>query len=651
MAAAYVAGSLIGDGQTVTTSAPTVTIPAGASIGNVAIVAFEINVSTGTFATPSGWTLLTGPVRLTSPSNTVYLFGKVLASGEPGSTVAFTYSETRRIVGTVSVFSGVTLTGALTASVGESASTSTTLPSLASVSAGSMVAGLYGREHSTASSPQFTSTPTGYTAGGQSRSTYVDATNHIGRAVYQVASSGGTYGGETASTDLATSGVNLLLALPPTSSGGAADVYGVTALVTVSAPTGSGGVPVAASVTGVTAVVVAEGGAKTAAVLPTPGAWPPDPYRQAIRSAVAIWHTVDAEVAGVTVPGATGMAPTGGTVTDTIKAGVRRVANLELPPTPGLYDLLAPEGTQLRVTAHVRYTSRDVLDLPMGVFVIDSEKLSEGGGGISVTAPDKWSRIQKARFLQPQASTVGTSVVDQITRLIRGALGSGEVVNNYATSTATVGTLVWEKDRDKAIMDLAKSASVWVYFDRDGVATIADLPTAGASADWLADASASGVLTSLDRERSRDNTYNVVVVESSATDGPYWPTQFVWDYDPTSPTYAGVDPVSSPDTAGPFGIVPYFYSTPLPLDQNAARRAGWTILARVSGLASQVSLGQVPNPAVDSGDVIDVLPPRERYDQPRVLERHVVDTVTHPLTVDGEQHIDARSTRIEELDG
>jgi hypothetical protein len=96
---------------------------------------------------------------------------------------------------------------------------------------------------------------------------------------------------------------------------------------------------------------------------------------------------------------------------------VRRVLNLELAPEPGLFDLLSPIGTTLTVTARVMYTNRTTVDIPMGVFDVDSESLSEGGGGLSLTAPDKWVRIQRARFIKPQASNPGTCWwTDQIAR-------------------------------------------------------------------------------------------------------------------------------------------------------------------------------------------------------------------------------------------
>jgi hypothetical protein len=438
---------------------------------------------------------------------------------------------------------------------------------------------------------------------------------------------------------------------------GAPVIAGVTAVVSAVTAAGSvvGGVGGPVEVVGKTATVVVQGGVRP--VPPAPGglgdAWPPDPYREVIRSGgYGLLFKAKASLGGVPIAGAQDLRPTGGTIVDTTKPGVRRVLNVQFAPAPGLFDRLSPIGTVLTVTALVTYPNRDVQEIPMGVFDVDSQTLSEGGGGpVSLVAPDKWVRIQRARFLAPTNSRKGMLVVDQIALLIRGALGSAEQVVVSATSMAKVGVLTWEKDRDKAILDLAESIGAWVFFDRLGVATIADLPNIGASANWLIDASASGVLIELDRERSRTETRNVVVVESSAAAGASFPTQYVWDADPTSPTYAGTNPKTNPESAGPFGIVPFYYDTPLPLDVAGARVAGATILARVKGLASQVSLGSAPNPAMEASHVIDVLPLRERYDIARVLERHLVDTVTHPLSLGSAQHIEGRSTRAEQIAG
>ncbi|MCU1617202.1 MAG: hypothetical protein JWO98_4742 [Frankiales bacterium] len=386
-----------------------------------------------------------------------------------------------------------------------------------------------------------------------------------------------------------------------------------------------------------------------------------DPYAQAVRSGFAVTYTVDASRGGSPVAGAQGLRPTGGSVSDTTKPGVRRSLSLELPGDPAMYDLLLPSGTTLTCTAHVRYTSRFTADIPMGLFDVDSESFTEGGGSLSLTAPDKWVRIQRARFMGPAASTRGITVTAQIVALIRGALGASEPVTVTASSTATMTAVVWDKDRAQAIIDLATSIGAWVHFDRYGVATVADIPTIGARANWLVDASSTGILTDLDRQRSRTDTRNVVVVSSSADKGPRFPTQYVWDNDPASPTYAGPGTGSgttppSATTAGPFGIVPYFYDSPILANASAAIAAGRTILARTTGLASQVTLSQVPNPAADAFDTLDVLPPGQttyRLGSParlltrggRTVERHVADTLTHPLTASSPLHIEGRSTR------
>jgi hypothetical protein len=365
-----------------------------------------------------------------------------------------------------------------------------------------------------------------------------------------------------------------------------------------------------------------------------------------VRNGIALQYVVDAFFAGEPVDGATGLTPVGGQVVDTSKPGGRRTMSLELAAEPGLFDLLAPVGTTLQVSAKVTYTGKTGIVLPMGVFDVDAQSLAEGGGKLSLTAPDKWQRVVRAKFVKPTSSSPGIPVADQIVQLIQGALGTSEEVRVTATSTALTPALTWtDGDRAKAILDLAEGAGLWVYPDRDGVFTVADLDTVKSSADWLIDASPSGVLVDLDRQRSRTRTYNVVVVESSAADGAAFPTQYVWDSDQFSTTYAGPDPIGSPELAGPFGVVVYHFDTPLVMDEFAAKRTGYTILAKVVGLASQVSLTTVPNPAIDAGHAIDVLPPRERYDFQRVLERHVVDTVTHSLAVGGATQIDGRSTR------
>lgn len=375
----------------------------------------------------------------------------------------------------------------------------------------------------------------------------------------------------------------------------------------------------------------------------------PGAYDLAMRAGgVSIVHTMVATRGGSTIATADDLAVTGGTITDTIKPGVAKSLNLEVKATPGLYDELAPAGVTLTATCQVTMTDKSVVTIPMGVFDVSDQSMTVLDGTLKLTAPDKWVRIQRAKFVKPEYAVPGVQVVTQLGALIQGALGISEPVNVDSTLYAAMCPMLFEGDRDAVINQIAGWTSQWVRFDRNGTALISDTPGIGLGTDWLIDSSPTGVLTELDRQRSRSTTYNVVAVHSSNAGSELFAPAYAWDSDSTSVTYAGTDPINSPGLAGPFGVVTYSYDTPLEMTNSQAYATALNILAQVSGLASQVSLSATLNPAMDAGDVIEVLPPRERYDIPIASERHLVETVTHPLVVDGTtvQRIEGRSTRL-----
>ncbi|MGZ4621449.1 MAG: hypothetical protein ACXVGF_04830 [Blastococcus sp.] len=386
----------------------------------------------------------------------------------------------------------------------------------------------------------------------------------------------------------------------------------------------------------------------TPTVRQTPAVISTDKFRS---GGYALWYTVDASRGGAPVTGATGLQPVGGSITDTMKPGPRRTLSVDLPQLPGLYDLLSPPGTTLTVTAHVRDLGRQQTDIPMGVYDIDSLTVDDAAGKISITAPDMWARIARAKFVGPVSSNLGTLVTTQIVKLIQGALGASTVVTVQSASQTQTPPLTWEKDRDKAIIDLANGIGAWVFADESGNWTIKDLPTGGQDPKWLIDANPAGVLVNSRRETSRTSTYNVVCVEPQSASNPTFSTTWVWDTDPNSPTYAG--PIGNmttppdPSQAGPFGLSVYYYDTALPLDPLQAKNLAYTILSKTVSTAQQVSVDAALNPYMQAGDVFTVLPRRERYDLERLPERHVADTVTHPLVVDTNtlMHVDGRSNR------
>ncbi len=364
-----------------------------------------------------------------------------------------------------------------------------------------------------------------------------------------------------------------------------------------------------------------------------------DTFLAALRNPHSVVVTVEAWRSGSLV--ASDLPVEGGQVTVDSGSRVRRKLDLTLAPETALWDTLAPVGTELRVRRGIRYPNGETETVPLGVFDVDVQRLGyTPGGRLALTAPDRWVRVQRAQFETPTKPTAGTRISAEIARLVTQAVNV--TPSNTASSTVNVPAVIWERDRDEAIGQLGKSIGAEAFFNPDGNVVIRDVPTLANPAVWLVDASASGVLLAADRERNRQRTYNVVIVASDRTDGqaPFAP-QTVADNDTTSPTYVG----------GPFGRVPYFFTSPLLTSAAQATAAGTTLLNRVRGLAAQLALESVVNPALDGGDVINVLLPPERADLPRPVERHIIDALTVPLTVDGTQSITTRSTRPDEAEG
>jgi hypothetical protein len=351
-------------------------------------------------------------------------------------------------------------------------------------------------------------------------------------------------------------------------------------------------------------------------------------FAAALREAHTMVARVDAWYNGSML--ASDLPIGGGEVRVNSGTGVRRQLDLTITDD-SLWSELDVIGVELRPYRGIRYPSGDEELVPLGVFSLDSQSMSVApGGGISVrSAPDRWARVQRARFETPASSNVGALVSAEAARLISAAVPEA-TVTTAATSTVAVGSLVWDRDRDRAIVDLLTSISAEAYVDHAGNVIIRDAPLLSQTPVWTVDASPSGVLLDGELRRDRSRTYNVVVVTDSRTDGsaPFAP-QVAADTDPTSRTYVG----------GPFGRVPYYWSSPTVTTDGQAYAAAVTILNRVKALNAQLDVTAVVHPGLDRGDVITVLTTSGQS------ELHLVDSCGIPLTVRGTQPITTRSSR------
>lgn len=214
---AFRASATAGDGATSNVSSLSITIPATAQIGDVAVLNCAGTNTTQTLTTPTGWTLQDNS---TLGSGQTWLFTKTLVSGDPGASVSLTWSGTVRPSAAMRVYSGVTLTGAtfVNTQVG-TAGTSFTVPSMTSVPAGANIdVAVSGRAaFAVADSASF---PSPYTAAGSAATAITSSPNSISAGGYEIAGTTGTYGGETVTLGENTSGVIYGSVLPSTGSSG-----------------------------------------------------------------------------------------------------------------------------------------------------------------------------------------------------------------------------------------------------------------------------------------------------------------------------------------------------------------------------------------------------------------------------------------------
>jgi hypothetical protein len=354
-----------------------------------------------------------------------------------------------------------------------------------------------------------------------------------------------------------------------------------------------------------------------------------DTFLQALRRSHAVVIRVDAYHDGD--PLLEDIEITGGAVTVNPGTGVRRTLDCTIADA-GLWSTLDVIGVELRPYRGIRYPDGSVETVPLGVFQLDAQSMQMAPGGIQVrSAPDRWAKVQRAQFETPEPSVRTNTIKAEALRLVADAVdfNTAALLTNDFTP---VGAIVWDRDRAAAATDLATSIACDIFFDVDGDLVIRDAPHLSATPVWTIDASASGVMLGGELARDRSRTYNVVIASMGAVDGrtPF-PPQKVEDSDPTSRTF----------TMGPFGRVPYFYSSPTLRSAPQALTAARALLNRLKAINAQFTLDAVCNPALDRGDVITVLTPTG------INELHMIDSMTIPLDVGGPQRITTKSSRPE----
>lgn len=307
---------------------------------------------------------------------------------------------------------------------------------------------------------------------------------------------------------------------------------------------------------------------------------------------------------------------------------------------------LAPYGAELNIKWSILYPDGSSEAVSLGWFRIQdvSQETAPGqsnGGLPIVDFFDRSQAVDDASFLDP-IDRGGWGVKSLLTHLVQDVLPYASVTFAAGLTDGIVpGGVTFDGSRWDAISSCAGYLNADAYFDVTGNVTVVPVPAltqstptsaavwnmdASTSAAIAAGASSSGVLVSAKRSVSRSGVYNCVSCYGQASGSNSPPVGYACDTDPRSPTYFGPTPnFGNPVTGSAFGAQLYRYQNNLMTTSAMCTAAAQTQLNNFLGLARSLSFSTCPNPALEAGDITQVIFPDGK------TELHLLDTFTIPL--------------------
>lgn len=296
---------------------------------------------------------------------------------------------------------------------------------------------------------------------------------------------------------------------------------------------------------------------------------------------------------------------TGGEVTVDVTAQYRWYGNLTFTDPDGTIEaLLAQPGVELRPYRGVRYEDGSVEVAPLGVLRISTIDLfddAQGGRDITVECYDRSRTISRDGFIVPYSIPEGTNILQAIQEILSRSFDDlqYDLVSSAMTTTAPK---IYDATSDPwaVVTELAASLGCEIFFNSAGHVVIAPPVDIDAlpSPDFTYIEGRGCQAINLEKKYSDDPGYNgVVLVGESVGDEADPVMSIVWDDVPTSFTYHN----------GPYGEVPLFIQDQNVKTQSEADNAAHAWLHSLLGFASQVTLLAIPNPSLESGDVVEVV--------------------------------------------
>jgi hypothetical protein len=365
-------------------------------------------------------------------------------------------------------------------------------------------------------------------------------------------------------------------------------------------------------------------------------------FATAIRQTFTATVKADVYYAGqyvATVPVADGQITVDRTA-DNVRQGTITIADPSFFPT-FVNSPLAPFGAELHISYGLQYITGKIEWIPLGVFVIDTVNAEDAvdatTGSLLGDAPvvsffDRSKIIQWAQFRTP-ISRGGWDVKALLNSLIVNVCPSAKVIwdPSITGSKRVPGGTIFDTDRWGAVQTCAGYFGAEGRFGWDGNFYVVPIPTlqakviSGAVPAWTFNAGSNGVLIEAERGVTREGVGNYVSVQGSATGSGATPYGGAWDADPRSPTYWGGD--SAPNLSI-FGANVIRLSNSLLTTQAEVNSYAQAQLGNYLGLARSLSFTSLPNPALDGGDLIEVVYKGGQS------ELHILDSYTLSFSVD-----------------
>lgn len=293
-----------------------------------------------------------------------------------------------------------------------------------------------------------------------------------------------------------------------------------------------------------------------------------------------------------------------GGVTEKRVTGIRRTLRLSVDPSTEWAEWLTKP--RLEVVPYAGYNyGNSIGEVPMGVFPLDPPGRSLPTKDISITADDRWSRVQNAGFLYAIQSYPGF-IRDVIARLIDEVQIGVPTVVTASNSVTQVPPLVWDRSRHDTIVSLLEPIGGEAFFDRYGTPVVRDLTSVPGRP--LTDATVVTINTS----PNWDAVKNEVAVSSSKQGVSFFPA-ISYIADPNHPAHLWK-----------MGRRSMSYSSPLIDTYAQAQIAAEALLEKHSAPALSWSVSCVPDYSRDAGDRITV-------STDLGIVQAVIQEITHPL--------------------